>query len=129
VSRNSSGLFSSGQDDAAEKLDHSEIPFLTLDDQTTLDTARADPVGFVRGLDRAVIDEIQRAPEILVAIKRSVDTDKRPGRFLLTGSASSFVSNGPAPFSGTGPVFQAFPPLLGLLALDEGCHDPFATPP
>lgn len=64
------------------------MPFLTLDDQTTLETARADPVGFIRGLDRAVIDEVQRAREVLLAIKRSVDTDKRPGRFLLTGSAN-----------------------------------------
>jgi hypothetical protein len=64
------------------------VPFLTLDDQTTLETARADPVGFIRGLDRAVIDEVQRAPEVLLAIKRSVDMDKRPGRFLLTGSAN-----------------------------------------
>ena len=45
-------------------------------------------MGFVRGLDRVVIDEIQRAPEILLAIKHSVDTNKRPGRFLLTGSAN-----------------------------------------
>lgn len=64
------------------------MPFLTLDDETTLDTARTDPVGFINGLDRAVIDEVQRAPQVLLAIKRSVDSDKRPGRFLLTGSAN-----------------------------------------
>jgi len=62
--------------------------YLTLDDQTTLDVAKADPVGFVRGLDRAVIDEVQRVPELFLAIKRSVDEDPRPGRFLLTGSAN-----------------------------------------
>jgi predicted AAA+ superfamily ATPase len=45
-------------------------------------------VGFVRGMDRAIIDEIQRAPELLLAIKESVDTDQRPGRFRLTGSAN-----------------------------------------
>ena len=50
--------------------------------------ARSDPVGFVRGLDRAIIDEIQRAPDLLLAIKKSVDDDYRPGRFLLTGSAN-----------------------------------------
>lgn len=61
--------------------------FLTLDDATTLAAARADPVGFIRGLDRAVVDEVQRAPEVLLAIKESVDSDPRPGRFLLTGSA------------------------------------------
>jgi uncharacterized protein len=43
---------------------------------------------FVRSMDRAIIDEVQRAPELLLAIKESVDTDQRPGRFLLTGSAN-----------------------------------------
>lgn len=62
--------------------------YVTLDDQTALDAARTDPVGFVRGLDRAVIDEVQRAPELLLAIKKSIDDDYRPGRFLLTGSAN-----------------------------------------
>ncbi len=82
-----SGPRQSGKTTLAEKVAASNMPFLTLDDETTLDTARHDPVGFIRGLDRAVIDEIQRAPQVLLAIKRSVDTDKRPGRFLLTGSA------------------------------------------
>lgn len=82
-----SGPRQSGKTTLAEKLAVEGMPFLTLDDQTTLDTARTDPVGFVRGLDRAVIDEVQRAPQLLLAIKRAVDTDKRPGRFLLTGSA------------------------------------------
>jgi predicted AAA+ superfamily ATPase len=62
--------------------------YLTLDDQTVLDAARADPEGFIRGLDRAIVDEVQRVPELLLAIKRSVDDDYRPGRFLLTGSAN-----------------------------------------
>ncbi|MBB4275591.1 putative AAA+ superfamily ATPase [Rhizobium mongolense] len=39
-------------------------------------------------MDRAIIDEVQRAPELLLAIKESVDTDQRPGGFLLTGSAN-----------------------------------------
>jgi len=62
--------------------------YLTLDDQTVLAAARADPAGFIRGLDRATIDEVQRAPELLLAVKKSVDEDYRPGRFLLTGSAN-----------------------------------------
>ncbi len=61
---------------------------LTLDDATTLMSAQADPAGLVRSLDRAVIDEIQRALELLLAIKKTVDEDRRPGRFLLTGSAN-----------------------------------------
>ncbi|HZH02631.1 MAG TPA: ATP-binding protein [Myxococcaceae bacterium] len=61
--------------------------YVTLDDQATMVSARRDPVGFIRELDRAVIDEVQRVPELLLAIKKSVDEDRRPGRFLLTGSA------------------------------------------
>ena len=45
-------------------------------------------MGFIRGLDQAIIDEIQRAPDLLLAIKKTVDEDYRPGRFLLTGSAN-----------------------------------------
>ncbi len=62
--------------------------YITLDDQTVLDAAQSDPVGFIRGLDKAIIDEIQRAPALLLAIKKTVDEDYRPGRFLLTGSAN-----------------------------------------
>lgn len=62
--------------------------YMTMDDEVTLMSARADPAGMIRRLDRAVIDEIQRAPALLLAIKKSVDEDRRPGRFLLTGSAN-----------------------------------------
>lgn len=62
--------------------------YVTLDDAATLAAVRHDPVGFVRELDGAVIDEVQRAPELLLAIKQAVDQDRRPGRFLLTGSAN-----------------------------------------
>src|SRR5205807_384574 len=62
--------------------------YTTLDDSTVLAAARSDPSGFVRGLDLAVIDEVQRAPDLLRAIKKAVDEDRRPGRFLLTGSAN-----------------------------------------
>lgn len=64
------------------------LRYLTMDDELTLLSAREDPVGMIRSLDRAVIDEIQRAPQLLLAIKKSVDEDRRPGRFLLTGSAN-----------------------------------------
>lgn len=64
------------------------LRYLTLDDELTLLAAREDPVGMIRSLDRAVIDEIQRAPHLLLVIKKSVDEDRRPGRFLLTGSAN-----------------------------------------
>ena len=64
------------------------MDYYTLDDSSTLYAAQQDPVGFVRTLDRAVIDEIQRAPQLMLALKMSIDQDRRPGRFLLTGSAN-----------------------------------------
>ena len=62
--------------------------YLSLDDAPTLAAAREDPVGLIRTVDAAVIDEVQRAPNLLLAIKKAVDEDRRPGRFLLTGSAN-----------------------------------------
>ena len=82
-----SGPRQSGKTTLAQRIAGDDIPFVTLDDATVLDAASVDPVGFVRGFDRAVLDEIQRAPELILAIKTTVDADPRPGRFLLTGSA------------------------------------------
>jgi len=68
--------------------DHPARAF-SLDDKTTLDAANNDPTGFVAALDGpALIDEVQRSPDLLLAIKDAVDTDTSPGRFLLTGSAN-----------------------------------------
>ena len=78
----------SGKTTLARWIAGDDIPFVTLDDATAFDAASADPVGFVRGLDRAVIDEVQRAPGLVLAIKTAVDADPRAGRFLLTGSAN-----------------------------------------
>lgn len=63
--------------------------YLTLDDARVLSAAAADPQGFIDGLDGPVVlDEVQRAPDLFLAIKRVVDRDRQPGRFLLTGSAN-----------------------------------------
>lgn len=77
-----------GKTTLVRQMAQSGLRYLTLDDQLTLLSAQEDPVGMIRSLDRAVIDEIQRAPQLLLAIKKSVDEDRRPGRFLLTGSAN-----------------------------------------
>ncbi len=77
-----------GKTTLVRKMGEAGRTYITLDDQTALEAARADPSGFIRGLDRAIIDEIQRAPDLLLAIKKTVDEDYRPGRFLLTGSAN-----------------------------------------
>ncbi|EJZ18477.1 AAA family ATPase, partial [Rhizobium sp. Pop5] len=77
-----------GKTTLARQVSGSDRPFITLDDVGTLNAARTDPIGFIRGIKRAVIDEVQRAPELILAIKESVDRDDEPGRFLLTGSAN-----------------------------------------
>ena len=77
----------SGKTTLARDIADQSRPFLTLDDTSTFEAASSDPVGLVRELDRAVIDEIQRVPELILAIKSSIDTHTNPGRFLLTGSA------------------------------------------
>jgi predicted AAA+ superfamily ATPase len=77
-----------GKTTLAKQFESDRMRYLSLDTPAVLDVARSDPLGFVRGLDRAIIDEVQRAPDLLLAIKQSVDDDPRPGRFLLTGSAN-----------------------------------------
>lgn len=76
----------SGKTTLARNLLAAHRVFRTLDDDSTLAAALADPRGFLRGAEPLTIDEVQRAPGLLRAIKKSVDEDRRPGRFLLTGS-------------------------------------------
>ena len=62
--------------------------YFSLDDEALRTAARADPDGFALSLRApAVIDEVQRAPELMLAIKQILDRDQTPGQFLLTGSA------------------------------------------
>ncbi len=65
-------------------------PYLTLDDLSVRLLAEADPEALVSRAPRLVLDEVQRAPGLLIAVKRAVDRDRprRPGRFVLTGSAN-----------------------------------------
>lgn len=64
-------------------------PYYTLDDATTLAAIDHDPEGFLAGIDGTVVlDEVQRVPELFLAIKAAIDRDRRPGRYLLTGSAN-----------------------------------------
>ena len=63
--------------------------YITLDNATDLAAATTDPEGFIDGLTGPVIlDEVQSAPKLFPAIKRAVDRNRVPGRFLLTGSAN-----------------------------------------
>jgi uncharacterized protein len=80
-----------GKSTLARGLSENEYParYISLDDEAVVSTARADPRGFIASISGpAVIDEIQRAPGLLLAIKERLDRDRARGQFLLTGSAN-----------------------------------------
>lgn len=69
--------------------------YLTLDDAVVLNAAKSDPAGFINGLQgAATLDEVQRVPELFLAIKAAVDRQRTPGQFLLTGSADVLLLPG-----------------------------------
>jgi len=62
--------------------------YATLDELEILDAARREPSLLLDGKQPITLDEVQRAPELMAAVKRAIDRDRRAGRFLLTGSAN-----------------------------------------
>src|SRR3989441_9876058 len=62
--------------------------FLSLDDLDVVDTARRDPEALVGGTQPVTLDEVQREPDLLRAVKRAIDRRRQPGQFLLIGSAN-----------------------------------------
>ncbi len=85
------GARQSGKSTLVKWLSQEKHPsrYLTFDDSSILAAASNDPEGFISGIDGPVIiDEIQRVPALFLAIKKSVDQDRKPGRFILTGSAN-----------------------------------------
>jgi predicted AAA+ superfamily ATPase len=73
--------------------DRQGYTYVSFDDPVQLAAALADPVGFVGDLgDKVILDEVQRAAAIFTTLKSAVDRDRRPGRFLLTGSANVLLA-------------------------------------
>lgn len=66
-------------------------PYYTLDDLDIRAEAERAPDELVRRAGRLTLDEVQRAPDLLLAVKRAVDEERTPGRFVLTGSANLFL--------------------------------------
>lgn len=91
-----SGARQCGKTTLAKELETSEdINYLTLDDPATRRVAESDPQGFVQHYGKTlVIDEVQRVPDLLLAIKIKVDEDTRAGQYLLTGSVNLKSSPG-----------------------------------
>jgi predicted AAA+ superfamily ATPase len=65
-----------------------DVTYITLDDFDALAQAREAPDALVARQDALILDEVQRAPGLLLAVKRAIDRDRRPGRYILTGSAN-----------------------------------------
>ncbi len=78
-----------GKTTLVRKMESINVEYRTLDDGTLQDLAEADPMGFVKhNKEMMIIDEVQRVLPLLLAIKKVVDENNRPGQFLLTGSAN-----------------------------------------
>src|SRR4051812_49233318 len=74
---------------AREVGQDSGYEYFSFDDNNAAAAVREDPVGFIADLpDYAVLDEVQRVPELFSSLKLAIDRDRRPGRFILTGSAN-----------------------------------------
>lgn len=71
-----------------------DADYVTLDDFDALAEARRDPARFVSRSRLLIVDEVQRLPELLVAVKREIDLRRRPGRFVLSGSANLALMSG-----------------------------------
>jgi len=82
------GARQTGKSTLAQALAPGERRFLSLDDLDVVDAARRDPEALVGGAQPVTLDEVQREPNLLYAVKRAIDRRRRPGQFLLTGSAN-----------------------------------------
>jgi hypothetical protein len=82
------GARQTGKSTLAQELAPGERRYLSLDDLDVVDAARRDPDVLVGGAQPVTLDEVQREPDLLRAVKRAIDRQRRPGQFLLTGSAN-----------------------------------------
>jgi len=82
------GARQTGKSTLVRRLVAGERRFLSLDDLDVVDLARREPDVLVGGPAPVTLDEVQREPDLLLAVKREIDRDRTPGRFLLTGSAN-----------------------------------------
>src|SRR3990172_6669976 len=82
------GARQTGKSTLVQVLLPGERRFLSLDDLDTADLAQRDPETLVGGPTPVTIDEVQREPDLLSAVKRAIDRRRRAGQFLLTGSAN-----------------------------------------
>lgn len=69
--------------------DENGYGYISFDDVVQREAARTDPIGYLASLpERIILDEVQRVPDLFTSLKAVVDSDRQPGRFILTGSAN-----------------------------------------
>lgn len=88
------GARQTGKSTLVEALTPGKRRFHSLDDLDVLDLARRDPSALVGGTAPVTLDEVQREPNLLLAVKRAIDKNRRAGQFLLTGSANLLLMRG-----------------------------------
>ena len=82
------GARQTGKSTLAQELMPGGRRFLSLDDLDVVDAARRDPEALLGGSQQVTLDEVQREPDLLHAVKRAIDQQRQPGKFLITGSAN-----------------------------------------
>jgi predicted AAA+ superfamily ATPase len=82
------GARQTGKSTLVQELAPGARRYSSLDDLDVIDAARRDPEALVGGTQPVTLDEIQREPDVLHAVKRAIDRRRTAGRFLLTGSAN-----------------------------------------
>lgn len=88
------GARQTGKSTLVKMIAQEKRSYFSLDDMDVFDLARRNPESLVGGTVNVTLDEVQREPDLLLAVKRAIDTDRQPGRFLLTGSANLLLMQG-----------------------------------
>lgn len=88
------GARQAGKSTLAARLVAGPRRYLSLDDLDVRDLARRDPLALLEGREPVTLDEVQREPDLLHAVKRLIDQERSPGRFLVTGSANLALMRG-----------------------------------
>lgn len=84
-----SGARQCGKTTTSKTMVNNQSIYRTLDESTLLQAAKNDPQGFIKiSKGTMIIDEVQRVPELITAIKKTVDENTRYGQYLLTGSVN-----------------------------------------
>jgi predicted AAA+ superfamily ATPase len=88
------GARQTGKSTLSVALSPGKRRYFSLDDLDVQELARRDPAALLEGSQPVTLDEVQREPDLLSAVKRAIDRKRTPGQFLLTGSANLSMMQG-----------------------------------